>query len=124
MPALTLPTTVALGLLGLGVLFVFAPEEVGPVLTGRADPLAFSLLGAALVGLGAVNWMTRHQPLGGIYGRPVVVANFAHFVIGGLTLLRAGLDGEATGWGWALAASYLAGALAYGALLVGGRRVG
>lgn len=117
-PASLLSTTVALGLLGLGAVFVFAPE-VGAALTGRGDPLAFSLLGAALVGLGVVNWMTRRQPVGGIYGRPIVAANLAHFVIGGLALLRVGLDGEATGWTWALAVAYLAGAACYGVLLFG-----
>lgn len=115
-----LATTAALILLGLGVACVFAPEEVSAALTGQNNPLAFSLLGAALVGLGAVNWVTRHQPMGGIYGRPVVLANLAHFLIGGLALLRVGLDGEATGWAWALGALYLGGAAAYGVLLVRG----
>lgn len=114
-----LASAVALGLLGLGAACVFAPEEVGAALTGRGDPLAFSLLGSALIGLGVANGMTRHQPLGGIYGRPVVVANLGHFVIGGLALLRVGLDGEATGWAWALGVLYLLGAVAYGARLVG-----
>jgi hypothetical protein len=107
----------ALGLLGLGALFVFAPEEAGAALTGRGDPLAFSLLGAALLGLGMVTWMTRRAPIGGIYGRPVLTANLAHFLVGGLALLRVMLDGAGTGWPAALGAFYLAGAAFYGALL-------
>jgi len=118
-PTSILSSVIALGLFGLGVVFVFAPEEAGTALTGRGDPLAFSLLGAALAGLGATNWMTRRQPLGGIYGRPIVLMNLAHFVIGGLALLRVGLDGEATGWTWVLCAFYLAGAALYGVLLFG-----
>ena len=114
-----LSSVIALGLLGLGVVFVFAPEEAGTALAGRGDPLAFSLLGGALVGLGVANWMTRRQPLGGIYGRPIVAANLAHFVIGGLALLRAVLDGEAAEWAWGLCAFYLAGAALYGVLLFG-----
>ena len=113
---------VALGLLLLGAALVFAPAEAAALVTGRGDApdLAFSLLGAALVGLGAMNWMARRAPIGGIYGRPVLTANLAHFVIGGLALLRVGLDGAGTGWLWALCAAYLAGAAFYGALLFSG----
>lgn len=107
----------ALGLLGLGAVFVFAPAEAGAALTGQGDPLAFSLLGGAIFGLGMMTWMTRRQPLGGVYGRPVLMANLVHFVIGGLTLLRVGIDGDATGWLLVLCAFYLAGAVFYGVLL-------
>lgn len=112
-------SVVALGLLLLGAALVFAPDETSALLTGRDDAsdLAFSLLGAALVGLGTMNWLARRSPIGGIYGRPVLVANLAHFVIGGLTLLRAGLDGAGTGWLWTLCVLYLAGAAFYGTLL-------
>lgn len=104
--------------MGLGALFVFAPEESAVALTRQETPaLAFSLLGAALFGLGMMDWLTRRAPIGGIYGRPVLMANLVHFVIGGLALLRAGLDGVGTGWLWALCAVYLGGAAFYGALL-------
>lgn len=112
---------IALGLLGLGVAFVFLPEEAAAALTGRGAPLAFSLLGGALFGLGMMTWMTRHAPIGGIYGRPVLVANLGHFVVGGLALVRLGLDGEATGWTWALCMFYLVGAVFFGGLLLARR---
>lgn len=116
-PTSALATVVALSLLGLGAACVFAPVEVGVALTGRGDPLAFSLLGAALLGLGMMTWMTRHAPIGGIYGRPVLMANLMHFLVGGLALLRVVLDGAGAGWPAALGAFYLAGAASYGALL-------
>ncbi len=114
-PRLTtaLATVTAVLLLGAGAALIFLPDEIAP-LFGASAALPFSLLGAALLGLGEVTWMTRRNPMGGVYGRPVVMANLAHFVIGALTLVRHG--GE--GWGfWAVTAVYLLGAVLYGALL-------
>lgn len=99
----------------LGVVLVFAPQETAAFFfaEGGAPPVLLSLVGAALFGFGQLNWMTRQQPLGGIYGRPVVMANLGHFVVGGLALARA----ATTPVLWGVATFYLAGAVFYGALL-------
>ena len=100
----------------LGVALIFFPSEAARLLFPEtaAPPVVLSLIGAALFGFGQLNWMTREAPMGGIYGRPVVMANLVHFVVGGLALLRAA---ETTAL-WAVAAFYLAGAVFYGALLL------
>ena len=46
------------------------------------------LLGAAWLGVAALNWLQRTALLGGIYGRPVVFANTVMYVVSALSLLR------------------------------------
>lgn len=97
-----------------GGALLFLPEELGSVLgLGEGARLPLAVLGGALIGLGELNWMTRSTPQGGIYGRPLVMANLAHFTIGGLTLAKHG----GTLPLWSVAAVYVLGALFYGVLL-------
>ena len=35
-----------------------------------------------------LNWMVKHSLIGGIYNKPIALANFAHFMIGGLALIK------------------------------------
>jgi len=35
-----------------------------------------------------INWNTKSSLIGGIYNRPIAVSNFAHFIIGGLALIK------------------------------------
>ena len=44
--------------------------------------------GAAFVAFAVLNWSARGNMLGGIYGRPIALGNFAHFAIGAITLLK------------------------------------
>ena len=46
------------------------------------------LLGAALFSLAVLNWMSRYSRTGGIFGRPLVVANFANAMIAVLMLFH------------------------------------
>jgi hypothetical protein len=76
------------------------------------------LLGAAWLGLAALNWLSRDARLGGIYGRPVVLANLVLYVVSALTMLRAL---PAVGVvGWVVAGPALALAVVYAALLLRG----
>lgn len=83
-------SAVVLGAMGL--LLSFGPEEVAGAL-GVADPtalqaLSLQLVGAAQLGWAMVNWMSRHNRFGGIYGRPLVVGNLLHFFAGGSAILK------------------------------------
>jgi hypothetical protein len=77
--------------LGAAVPLLFAPVELlralgaGP---SRLEPLLAQLLATALFGLGLLNWTSRHSPIGGIYGRPLVVANLAHTFAAAMALGR------------------------------------
>ena len=75
-----------------GFAFVFAPRELLARLAPGTPPTATwigQLLGAALVGLGCLNWFNRHTLLGGIYARAVVLANTMFYVVGALSVFGA-----------------------------------
>jgi hypothetical protein len=96
-----------------GTLLLFATEEVSSGLApGSGSGPLTPLLGAALLGFGAMNWIARGAVLGGIYGRAVVAGNQTHLTIGGLVLVKQGID---TGTGslayWVLAGAYVLGAI-------------
>ena len=80
-------------LLGVaGFAFVFAPRELLALLapgTPRTATWIGQLLGAALVSLACLDWFNQHTLLGGIYARPVVLANTRFYVIGALSVFGA-----------------------------------
>lgn len=74
-----------------GLLLTFLPAEVLGFL--GADPtgapvLLAQLCGAAWLGFAMLNWMSRGQSLGGIYGRPLIAGNLLHFCAGGLGAVK------------------------------------
>ena len=113
----------AAALLLAGLSLLFAPDVILPGLVPGFPPAASwlgQLLGAAWLGLAALNWSHRAAVLGGIYGRPVVFANLVTYVVGALALLKP-LQGPATSPAlWFLAVSMVVLAIAYGALLFRG----
>lgn len=108
---------IALAAVGVGLLFG-GTQTVGVLFRGSdANPLG-ALLGAALVGVGAMTWIARRSLLGGIYGRAVVVGNQVHFVVGALVLLKYGLATGGPPALWTLTALYFIGASLFSYLLV------
>jgi len=88
----TLSRASAAVLLLVGLALLFAADTLLPALVpGFPANAAWlgQLLGAAWLGMSALNWLNRSTILGGIYGRPVVVANLAMHFISALSLLRA-----------------------------------
>lgn len=74
-----------------GIILTFAPDIVSASLNlGIDDPVIFlfQILGAFFFAFGMLNWMTRTSLIGGIYNRPIAVANFSHFLIAGLALIK------------------------------------
>ena len=83
-----------------GVAMLFAPDVLLPHLIPgflTAGLWLGQLLGAAWLGLAALNWMHRSTRLGGIYGRPVVMANLVFYFVATTTLLRPALGAAAPG---------------------------
>jgi len=113
-------TSSALFLAAMGAALLFAGKEVGDAVFRRPDvePLA-SLLGGALVGFGAMNWIARRSTLGGIYGRSVVVGNHWHFVVGAIVLLKHGVVAGGSAGFWVLVGAYVLGAGLFSYLLFG-----
>ena len=83
-------SAVMLGVLGASATFL--PQEI-LVLAG-APPIGFSVIvvqvaGALYFGFAMLNWMAKGSRIGGIYNRPIALANFAHFFMVILALLKA-----------------------------------
>lgn len=47
------------------------------------------ILGAMYFAFAMINWTSRANLIGGIYGRPIAIGNLCHFVIAALALLKA-----------------------------------
>lgn len=111
---LLVASAVLLGAMGLAATFL--PDEVlrwsgappSPVLA-----LLVQVLGALYLGLGMLNWMVRDTLLGGIYGRPVVMANVLHWVPASLACLKLVARTPEVRLLWPVALVYAAFALAF-----------
>jgi hypothetical protein len=106
-----------------GVILLFAPDFLLPRLSPGFPSSALwlgQLLGAAWLGMAALNWLSRSMMLGGIYGRPTVFANTALYFISALALLRAASRAPASTTLWALAAPLMLLAVSYAWLLYRG----
>lgn len=84
--------TIAALLLGvLGVVLSFLPQELFQLFnepTGTFGILSVKLLGLCMIGLSAINWMSKDRLIGGIYNRPLALANTLHFCIGAVILIK------------------------------------
>jgi hypothetical protein len=86
-------TISAIAMIAVGIAPSFLPHEVllylndaeGSVL----NVITLQILGALYFAFGMVNWVAKANLIGGIYGRPIAIGNFTHFVIGALALLKA-----------------------------------
>ncbi len=86
---LMVSSSVFLGLLGLLALFV--PEELLKMLNlpfTSPLPVLIQLLGAMYLSFALMNWTAKENIIGGVYLRPISIANFAHFMIGALSLVN------------------------------------
>lgn len=99
-PAIIL-TTSALVLGALGLLLLFAPGETSEALGWGPGTVAPALAASGLLAIAVLDWMGRGAVYGGIYGRPLVLANLTLALTGGLTLVNAQLDRpDSTPLGW------------------------
>lgn len=74
-----------------GILFTFMPDTILSQLnigSNVAALLLMQILGALYFAFGMLNWSAKGGLIGGIYNRPIAVANFTHFVIAGLALVK------------------------------------
>jgi len=91
-------TASALFLLALGVGLDFLPQEASVRMglgTASQAALVIQVLAAAFLGLGFMNWLSKGNPMGGIYSRPLALQNFLSYGVGAIALDRAVLHGAA-----------------------------
>lgn len=82
-------SAVFLGLIGISLTFL--PGEVAGYFSSDINltsVLILQILGAAYLGLAMLNWMTRNNPIGGIYGKPLMIGNLVHFLVSALALIK------------------------------------
>ena len=80
-----------------GLVLLFAADVVlARLIPGfpEAGTWLGQLLGAAWLGLAALNWLSQATLLGGIYGRGVVSANATTHFVGAMVLLRLATRGD------------------------------
>ena len=77
-----------------GVALIFMPAEILTYFAqgnlAKTEVVILQLLGALYFGFAMVNWMSKSNLIGGIYGRPIAIGNFSHFMIAALALVKAG----------------------------------
>jgi hypothetical protein len=74
-----------------GLVLLFGSDVLLPRLIPAFPPSATwlgQLLAAAWLALAAVNWLSQSSLLGGIYARPVVMANATGYFIAAMVLLK------------------------------------
>lgn len=111
-------SAVLLGTIALSL--TFFPQEI----SARAEvnsgymQIILQLLGSLYFGFAMLNWMAQWSVIGGIYNRPIAIANFSHFLIGALALVKWASRNANVGYEvWALAALYSIFAIFFSMLL-------
>lgn len=90
---LVLAAALAYGVPGLAL--TFGPGGVLEWAGASAAPVDVwlaQLLGAALLGLAFLNWVQRHALMGGIYGRPLLLANLMFVTVAFFASARVWFD--------------------------------
>jgi hypothetical protein len=112
-------SSVLLGLAGL--LLTFNPEALLVFLHTEPNKLNLLLVqvtGSLYFGFAMLNWMAKGSIIGGIYNRPLVVANSVHFTMVGLALIKVLISQPGLPIScWIVGIIYLVFAFAFAALL-------
>ena len=86
-----LMTSAAASLAVIGLSLTFLATEIADYFqlgSTIISGLLIQILGALYLAFAMLNWMAKGNVIGGIYSRPIAIANIAHFLIGGLTLMK------------------------------------
>lgn len=86
---LMIASSIFLMICGFGLTFI--PEEIAELLNASTNPtsiLFLQILGSLYLGFGMLNWMTKNDLIGGIYSKPLVIGNLAHFLMSTIALIK------------------------------------
>jgi len=116
-----LMTTCAVTLGTAGIVLTFFPVEfLGYFDFGAAKHLQFlvQIIGALYFAFGMLNWMTRTKLIGGVYNRPIAAANFSHFLIAALALIKILISNPESSFAiWIIGSIYSLFAISFGFIL-------
>jgi Na+-driven multidrug efflux pump len=101
-----------------GLMLTFFPQEIAKDLLlmddSRLITFLLQMIGAMYFALGMLNWMSKNSLIGGIYNRPIAIANMTHFLMVGITLAKLMLSTEQTRFpSWVILILYLGFAFAF-----------
>ncbi|HKO02324.1 MAG TPA: hypothetical protein VJ032_11545 [Thermoanaerobaculia bacterium] len=99
---------------------LFTPQELLAFLgvpRSGAALLIVQLLAATFSGFAIANWMAKDSRMGGIYNRPLALANLLHFMIGAITFVKAFVAGTMPAAFATVAIFYIAFAIAFAAVV-------
>lgn len=114
-------TSSALLLAFTGVSLTFLPTEFATYIGTEAtitSQLMMQMLGALYFAFAMLNWMAKGSAIGGIFNRPIAIANFTHFFIGGMALIKGLMNHQGLpSVFWVLAGLYAVFAVLFGLVL-------
>ena len=87
----SLMTLSAIILALIGISLIFLPKEILEYLelsVSETLQLLMQIIGSFYFAFAILNWMSKGSIIGGIYNRPIAMANLTHFVIAGLALIK------------------------------------
>ena len=101
-----------------GLILTFFPQEITTEILQMEDSRAIhfllQMIGAMYFAMGMLNWMSKNSLIGGIYNRPIAIANMTHFLMVGITLAKLMLSqGSGSLVAWVTLVLYLAFAVAF-----------
>mgnify|MGYP001820257650 FL=1 len=124
MPKLTTSKIVlgssAIILAASGLALTFFPDELAENINLPDDAsvkLLIQTIGAMYFGFAMLNWMSRRSLIGGIYNRPIAIANMTHFMMVGIALTKLMLSKALPQSFWLVTLIYVVYALIFGWLL-------
>ena len=112
-------SAVILGILGM--ILTLIPDLILSNLnfeTNNTGLFLMQILGALYFAFGMLNWMSKAGVIGGIYNRPIAVANFTHFLVAALALTKGLISNPGIQYSiWIVGVIYMVFALIFGIIL-------
>ena len=114
----SLMTLSAMILALIGISLIFLPNEILDYLelsVSETLQLLMQIIGSFYFAFAILNWMSKGGIIGGIYNRPIAMANLTHFVIAGLALIKGVLSNPSLSYViWSIAIIYSIFAIFFG----------
>jgi len=102
----------------IGISLILLPNEIldyFELSVSETLQLLMQIIGSLYFALAILNWMSKESLIGGIYGRPIAMANLTHFVIAGLALIKGILANPSLSYViWSIAIIYSIFAILFG----------
>jgi len=117
----SLMTSSAIILALIGISLIFFPKEIldyFELTTSDTLELLMQIIGSFYFAFAMLNWMSKGSLIGGIYNRPIALANWTHFFIAGLALIKGVLANPSLSYViWSIAIIYSIFAILFGIVL-------